>query len=127
MHALIVGGGLGGLCLAQGLTRSGMSVAVYERDASAGFRGQGYRIGIKDAGSDALRDCLPADRYDLCVATSIGSATRMVFMDHQLNVAKAWPITHGGSGFGRNPLTLQGVLPPGLDHIGRFVPTHYLS
>ena len=97
-----------------------MSVAVYERDASAGFRGQGYRIGIKDAGSDALRDCLSADLYDLCVATSIASATRMVFMDHQLNVAKAWPITHGGSGFGVNRLTLREIMLSGLDDIVRF-------
>ncbi len=97
-----------------------MSVAVYERDASAGIRGQGYRIGIKDAGSEALRDCLPADLFDLCAATSIASATRMVFMDHQLNVAKAWPITHGGSGFGVNRLTLREILLSGLDDAVRF-------
>src|SRR5260370_6043233 len=120
MHTLIIGGGLGGLCLAQGLRKSGMSVAVYERDMSVGFRGQGYRIGIKDAGSDALRDCLPTDLYDLCVATSIVSATRMVLMDHQLNVAKAWSITHGGSGFGVNRLTLREILLTGLDDIVRF-------
>jgi 2-polyprenyl-6-methoxyphenol hydroxylase-like FAD-dependent oxidoreductase len=120
MHTLIIGGGLGGLCLAQGLTRSGLSVAVYERDASAAFRGQGYRIGIKDAGSDALRDCLPADLYDLCMATSIGSATRMVFMDHQLNVAKTWSIIHGGSGFGANRLTLREIMLTGLGAIVRF-------
>src|SRR6266851_2250987 len=61
MHTLIIGGGLGGLCLAQGLRKSGMSVAVYERDMSVGFRGQGYRIGIKDAGSAAVRDQLLPD------------------------------------------------------------------
>ena len=60
MHTVIIGGGLGGLCLAQGLLKSGLSVAVYERDTSAHIRGQGYRIGIKDAGCAALRDCLPA-------------------------------------------------------------------
>lgn len=31
-HVLVVGGGIGGLCLAQGLKRAGVSVAVYERD-----------------------------------------------------------------------------------------------
>jgi len=120
MHTLIIGGGLGGLCLAQGLRKSGLSVAVYERDMSVSFRGQGYRIGIKDAGSDALRDCLPADLYDLCAATSIATATRMVFMDHRLNVSKAWPITHRGSGFGVNRLTLREVLLTGLDDIVHF-------
>jgi len=32
LHVIVIGGGIGGLCLAQGLKRAGMSVAVYERD-----------------------------------------------------------------------------------------------
>ena len=32
LHVVIVGGGIGGLCLAQGLKRAGVSFAVYERD-----------------------------------------------------------------------------------------------
>lgn len=39
LHVLVIGGGIGGLCLAQGLKKSGMSVAVYERDAAAGAPG----------------------------------------------------------------------------------------
>jgi 2-polyprenyl-6-methoxyphenol hydroxylase-like FAD-dependent oxidoreductase len=31
MHVIIVGGGTGGMCLAHGLRRAGISVAVYER------------------------------------------------------------------------------------------------
>jgi salicylate hydroxylase len=31
-HVLIAGGGLSGLCLAQGLVSAGVSCAVYERD-----------------------------------------------------------------------------------------------
>jgi len=31
-HVLIIGGGIGGLTLAQGLKRAGVSAAVYERD-----------------------------------------------------------------------------------------------
>src|SRR6266542_3818854 len=69
LHVLIVGGGVGGLCLAQGLKKSGISVAVYERDESAQFRSQGYRIGLKEAGAQALRDCLPEDLFNLCLAT----------------------------------------------------------
>jgi 2-polyprenyl-6-methoxyphenol hydroxylase-like FAD-dependent oxidoreductase len=33
-HVLIIGGGVGGLCLAQGLKQSGISVAVYEGSAA---------------------------------------------------------------------------------------------
>ena len=32
LHVLIIGGGIGGLTLAQGLKKSGANVAVYERD-----------------------------------------------------------------------------------------------
>src|SRR5216683_2823642 len=117
IHILIVGGGLGGLCLAQGLKKSGISVAVYERDRFAHFRGQGYRIGIKAAGALALRDCLPENLFNLCVATSIKAATRMVFLDHQLNQSRVIPLSHdepGVSGFGVNRLTLREILLAGL-------------
>jgi 2-polyprenyl-6-methoxyphenol hydroxylase-like FAD-dependent oxidoreductase len=62
MHVLIIGGGIGGLCLAQGLRRRGVSVAVYERDRTPDARLQGYRLSIEPPGSGtsplatALRD-----------------------------------------------------------------------
>jgi 2-polyprenyl-6-methoxyphenol hydroxylase-like FAD-dependent oxidoreductase len=120
---LIVGGGLGGLCLAQGLRRSGIGVAVYERDDSARFRGQGYRITLKEAGAAALRDCLPDHLFELCVATSIRQATRMIFMDEQLNPRFAKPVPPlepGAAGFGVNRLTLREILLAGLDGAVRF-------
>lgn len=64
----VVGAGVGGLCLAQGLRKAGLEVTVYERDQALDARGQGYRLHL-DAGP-ALRACLPPDLYDLCVATS---------------------------------------------------------
>jgi salicylate hydroxylase len=51
LHVLIIGGGIGGLTLAQGLRKSGVSVAVYERDRTATDRLQGYRVHINPAGS----------------------------------------------------------------------------
>jgi salicylate hydroxylase len=43
-HVIIVGGGIGGLTLAQGLKKHGISCAVYEKDMSRADRVQGYRI-----------------------------------------------------------------------------------
>jgi len=59
LHIMIVGGGIGGLCLAQGRKRNGVSVAVYERDQSPDARLQGYRLNIEPMGSRALHMCLP--------------------------------------------------------------------
>ncbi|WP_214105423.1 FAD-dependent oxidoreductase [Acrocarpospora catenulata] len=129
-HVLIIGAGIGGLCLAQGLTRSGISVAVYERDTSAEFRDQGYRIGLKEAGAQALHHCLPPHLFDLCVATSIRQATRMVFTDEQLTPKFAKPVPPvepGQAGFGVNRLTLREILLAGLDGVVHFGKTfrHY--
>src|ERR1700680_4738153 len=68
-HVAIVGGGIGGLCLAQGLKKAGISVAVYERDRTRTDRLQGYRIHISPGGSRALYACLPPALYELFVAT----------------------------------------------------------
>ena len=53
----VAGAGLGGLCLAQGLRRAGLSVTVYERDAALGSRPQGYRLHL-----DARAGLAPVQR-----------------------------------------------------------------
>lgn len=70
MRVLIIGAGTGGLALAHALRRSGIEVAVYERDLTPHADTGGYRVGISPAGSRALKACVPADLYDLYVATS---------------------------------------------------------
>jgi 2-polyprenyl-6-methoxyphenol hydroxylase-like FAD-dependent oxidoreductase len=62
----ITGAGLGGLCLAQALSRSGFDVHVYERDASRDARRQGYRITANEQGAAALEYCLPPERSRRC-------------------------------------------------------------
>jgi salicylate hydroxylase len=67
---VIVGGGLGGLCLAQGLKQAGIAVAVYERDRTPDDRLQGYRIHIEPQGNLALAACLPPALFNRYLATS---------------------------------------------------------
>jgi 2-polyprenyl-6-methoxyphenol hydroxylase-like FAD-dependent oxidoreductase len=88
MRIAIVGAGIGGLCLAQGLRRHGIDVRVYERDAALDSRGQGYRLHL-DAGP-ALRACLPSDLYELCIATCGRPSTRMTVVRGSLRVLKSF-------------------------------------
>src|SRR6185312_1588201 len=93
-------------------------VHVYERDPSAQFRDQGYRITIKAEGAAALRACLPPDLYDLALRTAIRSATHMAFFDEQLRPTFVRPdvyVEPGDQGFGVNRLTLREILLLGLD------------
>ncbi|MGO4152030.1 FAD-dependent oxidoreductase [Cupriavidus sp. YAF13] len=69
LHITIIGAGLGGLCLAQGLKRRGIAFDVYERDAALASRTQGYRIRIDHAGQEALKGCLPAALLSVFQAT----------------------------------------------------------
>ncbi|MEH1029366.1 FAD-dependent oxidoreductase [Micromonospora profundi] len=68
-HVLIIGAGTGGLCLAHGLRRAGISVAVYERHQHRSGGLLGYRVGIGPTGTRALRDCLPPDVFATFLAT----------------------------------------------------------
>jgi flavin-dependent dehydrogenase len=45
-HVLIIGAGLGGLTLAQGLRKKGISFDIFERDESPDARQQGWAIGL---------------------------------------------------------------------------------
>lgn len=61
MQVAIIGAGIGGLALAQGLKQAGVEVRLYERDPSPRFRKQGYRIHISPVGESALAAVLPAE------------------------------------------------------------------
>jgi 2-polyprenyl-6-methoxyphenol hydroxylase-like FAD-dependent oxidoreductase len=83
MRVVIIGAGIGGLCLAHGLRRAGVEVAVYERNQAAGSRWEGYRIHLNPAGSRSLRACLPDRLWDAFVATA-GPAGDFGFLTKQL-------------------------------------------
>jgi len=80
----IIGGGTGGLCLAQALHRAGVDVGVYERSRTRTERLQGYRVHINPHGSAALHECLPARLWQTFVDTCGTSGGTFGFVTEQL-------------------------------------------
>lgn len=126
-HVLVIGGGISGLTLAQGLKQSGVNVAVYERDRTRTDRLQGYRIHINPSGSRALHECLPADRYDTFVATTGKSGSGFNFYSEQLR--ELLTIDADGTDTPPDPvsshksvsrITLRQVLLAGLEDVTHF-------
>lgn len=83
LRVVIAGGGLGGLCLAQGLIREGVRADVFERDAIADTA-QGYRIYVNQAGSRALHACLPPSLWEAFVATAGRPYAGLRFLTEQM-------------------------------------------
>ncbi|HLH22069.1 MAG TPA: NAD(P)/FAD-dependent oxidoreductase [Chloroflexota bacterium] len=132
-HVVIVGGGVGGLCLAQGLRQAGLSVAVYERDRTPTARLQGYRLHISPAGAHALRACLPPPAFDAFLATSGKGNRAFSFYDERLrellafDFGDALPPDPADRHHSVSRITLRQVLLMGLDDVVRFDKTftHY--
>ncbi|ONI77884.1 monooxygenase [Actinosynnema sp. ALI-1.44] len=128
VRVVVIGGGIGGLCLAQGLRQAGVDVTVYEQDSSPRGRSQGYRLRISPEGERALRDCLPPRVRDLLVATAnVRYDSQLVAYDE--NLVEQWAPTFTDPR-GEAPEkvdavdrgTLRRVLLAGLDqsvHFGR--------
>lgn len=122
MQVLIAGGGVGGLCLAQGLRRAGVEVTVLERDPAIAVREQGYRIHIDANGGAALARCLPADLYELYLATSNKRGPAVIrVLDHNGRRLAEYPQEIGDNPHTAvNRLTLRQILAHGLDETLRF-------
>jgi len=131
LHVVIIGGGIGGLTLAQGLKKSGVSVAVYERDRTRTDRVQGYRVHINPTGSLALHECLPAPLFEAFTRTCGRPAGGIRFVTEQMKVLLALdgrnaPAQFTGEGLAQHRsvsrITLRQVLLSGLEdsvHFGK--------
>ena len=60
---IIIGGGLAGSLLANGLIRHHIDCMLYERDEKASLRREGYQIRIGDGALSGFRACLDASRF----------------------------------------------------------------
>jgi 2-polyprenyl-6-methoxyphenol hydroxylase-like FAD-dependent oxidoreductase len=123
VSVIIIGAGLGGLSLAQGLRRAGIPCRVYERDESAGARQQGYRLHISDVGDTALRGVLRPELHELFRATAGRALPHTNVYDHRLRLLAR--LEDEGTHLNINRFTLRQILLHGQE-VGygkRF--THY--
>jgi salicylate hydroxylase len=127
LHVVIIGGGIGGLTLAQGLKKSGVSVAVCERDRTRTDRVQGYRVHINPTGSLALHECLPAPLFAAFARTCAKPSPGIRFLTEQMKVllsldALNAPKRGEGVALHRSVsrITLRQVLLAGLEDVVHF-------
>lgn len=119
----IIGGGTGGLCLAQGLRKAGVEVAVYERSRTRTERLQGYRVHINPQGSAALHECLPFGLWQRFLATTGSASGAFTFMTEQLkdlmviDSELTWSPDPASSHHSVSRISLHQVLSDGLDGV----------
>ncbi|MEZ0110117.1 2-polyprenyl-6-methoxyphenol hydroxylase-like FAD-dependent oxidoreductase [Catenulispora sp. EB89] len=120
LKVIVAGAGIGGLALARGLHAAGVEVAVFEKDAGAAFRNQGYRIRVNGDGIRALRNLLAPSAFELFAATAGTPGGRMDTLDQNLRRLHAQtlpddPELPGGGHLAVNRKTLREILLSGLE------------
>ena len=112
---MIIGGGIGGLCLAHGLRRAGVPVTVHERTAARTDWLQGYRIHINPHGARALEACLPPENWKRFLDTVPADRAGFGFTTEQLRDLLRFPAAEIGDGhYGVSRIKLREVLLAGL-------------
>lgn len=123
-HVIIIGAGTGGLCLAHGLKRAGIRVAVYERDRTRKDGLQGYRVGISPGGSRALHECLPPDLYRTFVATCARAPVYFNILTERLSEVLSLSVSPSDDAIDSEKsvsrMTLRQVLLTGLEDVVQF-------
>lgn len=128
MTIIIIGAGIGGLCLAQMLKKNGINVQVFERDANASDRRQGYRLHLDADGILAIQESLPEKLFELFELTSTNPLAYTTILDTALKLKRRFPIDeysktehHIETGVAKhlnvNRATLREILLIGLDDI----------
>lgn len=131
LRVIIIGAGTGGLCLAHGLHRAGIDVAVYERDRTRTDGLQGFRVGIGPDGNRALHECLPPELFQIFAATAGRSPRSMNFVTENLQELLSFPVEEDADPILQersvSRMTMRQVLLTGLDDIVHFDKkfTHY--
>jgi 2-polyprenyl-6-methoxyphenol hydroxylase-like FAD-dependent oxidoreductase len=131
VRVIVIGGGTGGMCLAHGLRRAGVDVAVFERHRTRTEGLHGYRVGIDPDGSRALKACLPPEVFELFTRTCARGPETFAFLDERLRrtltVPLRRPVDDVNDEKSVSRMTLRQVLYSGMQDVVRFGSafTHY--
>ncbi|MEJ2865917.1 NAD(P)/FAD-dependent oxidoreductase [Actinomycetospora flava] len=135
MKVIIIGAGTGGMCLAHGLRRAGIDVAVHERDRTRTSGLHGYRVGISPNGARALKACLDPELFATFVATTAAPYTTLAMLTERYRTLISLdfadlPHTSGDPEDGEHNvsrMTLRQVLFTGMEDVITFDHrfTHY--
>jgi salicylate hydroxylase len=124
LRVIIVGGGIGGLCLAQGLRKAGIAVAVFERGPQSGDPrwSQGFQIHINPAGARALEDCLEPSLWSYLVANACEPASGLQVLTEQMReiISVEGAFRAGLSSLPIVRSTLRRILLEGLSDVIQF-------
>jgi salicylate hydroxylase len=123
IHVTIIGAGLGGLCLAQGLKKNRIAFDVFECDKAPNSRPQGYRIRIDKNGQQALLSNMSSEDYIIFRRScSITPSMARVFtpqMQRNRKWVDAWHHADDSpynADLNANRLTMREILLHGLDN-----------
>lgn len=122
-RVVIIGGGIGGLCLAQGLRKAGVRVSVFERDRSPTARLQGYRIHVSPRGARALQQCLPNHLWQAFADSCGRSPHSFRFLTHRMEELLRVESPEGSEAerhYSASRSRLRQVLLTGLDEVVHF-------
>ena len=86
---LILGAGISGLALAQGLLKTNIPFRIYERDTRFNLRAQGYRVRIQGPGIEALQSVLSPELFSRLEASCAINAQGGVGAGTKLNALNA--------------------------------------
>lgn len=126
MKVIVIGAGTGGMCLAHGLRRAGIDVAVYERDRTRTGGLNGYRVGISPNGARALKACLAPELFETFVATTGAAYTNLtMYTERFRELLRIGGLPHTGDRpedgeYNVSRMTLRQVLFTGMEDVIAF-------
>ncbi|MET1074710.1 MAG: FAD-dependent monooxygenase [Umezawaea sp.] len=122
MEVVVIGAGVGGLALAQGLLARGIRVRVYERDHGPRQRNQGYRIHLDATGGRALAGILPPEVHRRVVETACRPGDLLAGFDSHLAplFEQIFPVTDPDAVNAVDRFAFRRALMTGLDDVVHF-------